>query len=634
MLCLHPAPLLNACIKRLNKTWIAVSLLTALGFILQGSVGTGAASSVEPEDMSVDDEHSGEDSAADASLTFSLAADQDRRPPTTSEQLQQQQQHKPGENPDQHQSSPEAEAVDKSIDLETREELEEQDENPKQHQSFPDPEAADKSTDLETREEPGEHVENPEPRQSSPKIETLDSGADLATLEKLEEPDENPEERQSSPKAETLDSGADLATLEEPEEPDENPEQRQSSPEAIDQRADLETRKEPEEPDENRGRCEPSSPGAEHKTASTHEVAQPERTQRDGTVTAEPRSEPLYTKPADETGEDGEHAPLVHDAAAAHPLKTGSRGRVYAAADTGSLATNTTAETDHKDVAEAAKQCEKTRGEKMEAAHDTVLLQIQTCDDDDDADADVAVGEPAAPDVLAKTKPAAAASGTCSYRGAPHLFPESPAIECSKAVTTDPIDSAVDGPTATEMASLDAVEECGKGTISSCALHEVPSKDATDSPALTVQQLVGSPEEDTAGRAVAEENGTELERNLNNNVIDQNDLAASGKSESENNTSKTEMKREQSGGGEGVPEDTGDEREDDDVAEKVVSTQEGTPGGLAGTERLGKEETAGKSASCQNACCRLRPTLDPRPTDGNVTVGKVLVDRLTVNGII
>ena len=569
MLCLHLTPLLNACIKRLNKTLIAVSLQTALGFILQGSVGTGAASSVKPEVMSVDDEHSGEDSAADASMSFALAADQDRRPPTTLEELQQQ--HKPDENPEQHQSSPEAEAVDKSIDLGIQEELEEHVDNPKQHQSFPDPEAADKSTELETRDEP--------------------------------------------------------------EEPDENPEQCQSSPEAVDQRADLETRKEPEEPDENRERCEPSSPGAEHKTASTHEAVQPERTQRDGTVKAEPRSEPLYTKPADETGQDGEHAPLVHDAAAAHPLKTGSSGRVYAAADTGSLATNTTAETDHKDVAEAAKQCEKTRGEKMEVAHDAVLLQIQTCDDDD-ADADVAVGEPAAPDVSAKTKPAAAASGTCSYRGTPHLFPESPAIVCSKAVTTDPIDFAVDGPTATEMESLDAVEECGKGTISSCALHEAPSKDTTDSPALTVQQLVGNPEEDTAGRSVAEENGTELERNLNNSVTDQNDLAASDKSESENNTSKTEMKREQSGGGEGVPEDTGDEREDDDVAEKVLSTQEGTPGGLAGTERLGKEETTGKSASCQNACCRLRPTLDPRPTGGDVTVGKVLVDRLTVNGII
>lgn len=537
---MHPAPLLNARIKRLNKTLIAVSLMTALGFILQGSAGTGAASSVEPEDMSVDDERSGEDSAADASLTSSLAADQDGRPPTTSEELQQQQQHKPGENPEQHQSSP-------------------------------DPEAVDKSTDLETREEP----------------------------------DKNPKQRQSSPKAETLDSGA-----------------------------HLETREEPEEPDENRERCEPSSPGAEHKTAFTHEVAQPERTQRDGTVKAEPRSEPLYTKPADETGEDGEHAPVVHDAAAAHPLKTGCSGRAYAVADTGSLATNKTTETDHKDVAEAAKQCEMTRGEKMEAAHDTVLLQIQTSDGDDDADADVAVGEPAAPDVSAKTKPAAAASGTCSYRGTPRLFPDSPAVECSKAVTTDLIDPAVDGPTATEMASLGAVEECGKGTISSCALHEVPIKDATDSPALTAQQLVGNPEEDTAGRAVAEENGTELERNLNNNVIDQNDLAASGKSESENNTSKTEMTREQSVGGEGVPEDTGDEREDDDVAEKVLSTQEGTPGGLAGTERLGREETAGESASCQNACCRLRPTLDRRPTDGDVTVGKVLVDRLTVNGII
>ena len=119
---MHPAPLLNARIKRLNKTLIAVSLMTALGFILQGSAGTGAASSVEPEDMSVDDERSGEDSAADASLTSSLAADQDGRPPTTSEELQQQQQHKPGENPEQHQSSPDPEAVDKSTDLETREE--------------------------------------------------------------------------------------------------------------------------------------------------------------------------------------------------------------------------------------------------------------------------------------------------------------------------------------------------------------------------------------------------------------------------------------------------------------------------------------------------------------------------------
>ena len=176
-------------------------------------------------------------------------------------------------------------------------------------------------------------------------------------------------------------------TSEERCEPEDNPEQHRSAPEVeqqtatVDKDAYPEIREEPPEPDENREQGESFRPKNEHKTAPTHEVGYPEQSQRNGTMGDERKSGPFDTKPTDEPGENGEHAAVVQDTE--HPPKTCSGDTRDA--DAGSLATRTTAGSDHKAVPEEAIPTGKTRGNQTET-HDSESLQIETSHADTDVE--------------------------------------------------------------------------------------------------------------------------------------------------------------------------------------------------------------------------------------------------------